>query len=348
MRVAIAILSWNGKVLLEKFLPDVIKHSPAYAEVYVIDNASSDDSVKFIASNFTSVKVVQNIDNYGFAKGYNEGLKKITQIDAFGEADYFVLLNSDVQVTKNWIEPIIALKESDKRIAACQPKLLNYNVQDEFEYAGGGGGFIDKWGYPFCRGRIFNSFEKDTDQYNDTREIFWASGACLFIRSKNYFEAGGFDEDFFAHMEEIDLCWRIRNLGHKIMYCPNAVVFHIGAGTLAKANPKKTFYNFRNNLLLLCKNHAPEYFLLKFILRGSLDGLAGMKFLFSGDVADFFAVIKAHFSFYSMFFKTMKKRKTIQKKIKHYTTGCVYRGSIVWEYFVKGKRKFSELDEKLF
>lgn len=341
MRAAIAILNWNGKILLEEFLPDVIKHSPAYADVYVIDNASSDDSIKFIASNFTSVKIIQNGNNYGFAKGYNEGLKMIS-------ADYFVLLNSDVQATKNWMEPVISLMESDKNIAACQPKLLNYNVRDEFEYAGGAGGFIDKYGYPFCRGRIFNSFEKDNGQYNDMREIFWASGACLFIRSKNYFEAGGMDEDFFAHMEEIDLCWRLRNLGYKIMYCPDAAVYHTGAGTLAKLNPQKTFYNFRNNLLLLCKNHAPEYFLLKFVLRGGLDGLAAMKFLFSGDAAHFLAVIKAHFSFYFLFFRMMKKRKAIQKNIKQYTRGCVYRGSIVWEYFVNRKRKFSELNRNLF
>ncbi|MEK6614661.1 MAG: glycosyltransferase family 2 protein [Bacteroidota bacterium] len=341
MRVAIAILNWNGKALLEKFLPDVIKHSPDYADVYVIDNNSSDDSVEFIASNFTSVKIIQNADNYGFSKGYNEGLKKVS-------ADYFVLLNSDIQVTQNWIDRIIALMETDTTIAACQPKLLNYNVRDEFEYAGGAGGFIDKWGYPFCRGRIFDSFEKDTDQYNDTREIFWASGACLFIRSTVYNEAGGLDEDFFAHMEEIDLCWRIRNLGYKIIYCPDAVVYHVGAGTLAKRNPQKTFYNFRNNLLMLCKNHAPGFFGMKLIFRGVLDGMAAFKFLLSGDANHFFAVLRAHISFYSMLGKMLKKRKTIQKKIKRYSISCVYRRSIVWEYFVKKKKKFSELNRKLF
>ncbi|MFH1004044.1 MAG: glycosyltransferase [Bacteroidota bacterium] len=341
IKIAIAILNWNGKFLLEKFLPDVISNIPDFAEVYVIDNASSDNSINLLKNNFPTVKIILNTSNFGFAKGYNEGLKNIN-------ADYFVLLNSDVQVTQNWIQPIISMLDADKNIAACQPKLLNYNVRNEFEYAGGGGGFIDKWGYPFCRGRIFNSYEKDTGQYNDAREIFWASGACLFIRSKNYFEAGGLDEDFFAHMEEIDLCWRIRNLGFKIFYCPQSVVYHVGAGTLTKANPKKTFYNFRNNLLLMYKNHASEFFYLKFILRGSLDGLAGIKFLLSGDIAHFFAVIKAHFSFYSLFGKTIKKRKVIQKNIKRYTTSCVYRGSIVWEYFVKKKKMFSELEEKLF
>lgn len=341
MRVAIAILNWNGKALLEKFLPDVIKHSQGVAEVYVIDNNSSDGSVQLISESFTSVKIVQNVDNYGFAKGYNEGLKHIS-------ADYFVLLNSDVEVTGNWIRPVVDLMESDATIAACQPKLLNYNIRDEFEYAGGAGGFIDKLGYPFCRGRLFDSFEKDKGQYNDTREIFWASGACMFIRSKNFFEAGGFDEDFFAHMEEIDLCWRIRNLGFKIMYCPQSTVYHVGAGTLSKMNPQKTFYNFRNNLLLLCKNHAPEYFYSKFLLRGVLDGLAGFKFLLSGQVSHIIAIIRAHFSFYALFFKMMGKRKAIQRNIKHYATSCVYRGSIVWQYFANGKKKFSELDQKLF
>lgn len=341
MRVAIAILNWNGRALLEKFLPDVVKHSAGVADVYVIDNNSTDESLKLLTSSFTSVKIIQNTENHGFAKGYNEGLKHIV-------ADCFVLLNSDVQVTENWIKPVVALFESDASIVACQPKLLNYNVRDEFEYAGGGGGYIDKWGYPFCRGRIFDSFEKDLGQYNDLREIFWASGACLFIRAKNFFDAGGFDEDFFAHMEEIDLCWRIRNLGFKVMYCPQSTVYHVGAGTLAKMNPRKTFYNFRNNLLLLGKNHAPEYFLIKFLLRGSLDGLAGFKFLFSGQISHFFAVLQAHFSFYSMLPATMRKRRVIQKNIKRYATHCVYRGSVVWEYFAKGKRKFSELDRKLF
>ena len=341
MRVAVAILNWNGKILLEKFLPDVIKNSPAYCEVYLIDNASSDNSVKMTSSQFTSIKIVQNADNYGFANGYNEGLKRI-------DADYFVLLNSDVQVTKNWMEPIINLMESDKNIAACQPKLLNYNLREEFEYAGGAGGFIDKYGYPFCRGRIFNSFEKDNGQYNDIREIFWASGACLFIRSKNYFEAGGLDEDFFAHMEEIDLCWRMKNMGYKVMYCPHSRVYHIGGGTLSKISSVKTFLNFRNNLILLCKNHAAEYFRIKILFRMKMDILAGLKFLFSGDFSHFAAVLKAHMSFFFSIRRTLKKRRVMQKRILHYTSSAIYKKSIVWDYFAEGKKKFSELDESLF
>jgi hypothetical protein len=338
MHVAIVILNWNGKKLLEKFLPTILHNLPSYADVYVIDNASSDDSVNFILTNFPSVRIVFNQCNFGFAKGYNEGLKKIN-------ADYFVLLNSDVEVTANWIEPIISLMEKDMTIAACQPKLLNYNVRDEFEYAGGAGGFIDKFGYPFCRGRIFNSFEKDKGQYDDTREIFWASGACLFIRAEKYFEVGGLDEDFFAHQEEIDLCWRLRNMGYKIMYCSDSKVYHIGAGTLAKVNPQKTFFNFRNNLLLLCKNHATKFFFTKLFLRGILDGIAALKFLFSGNLLHSFAVVKAHFSFYSLLPKMLRKRKELRKNIKPCPSsdGCVYNGSIVWQYFARGKRKFSEL-----
>mgnify|MGYP000923795743 CR=1 FL=1 len=341
MKIAIVILNWNGKQLLEKFIPTVLQHSKNVATIYVIDNASTDRSISILTEKFPDVKIVQNSENGGYARGYNEGLKKIA-------ADYFVLLNSDVEVTYNWMQPIISLMEADRSIAACQPKILNYNVRDEFEYAGGGGGFIDKWGYPFCRGRVFNSFEKDHGQYDDTREVFWASGACLFIRSNIFLETGGFDEDFFAHMEEIDLCWRIRNLGYKIYYCADSAIYHVGAGTLSKMNPKKTFYNFRNNLLLLCKNHAPEYFYFKLFLRICLDGVAGLRFIVSGEFAHCIAVIKAHFSFYALFKQTLRKRNAIRGQIVRYADNGVYRGSIVWDYFVRGKSKFSDIREDLF
>lgn len=341
MKIAIVILNWNGKQLLEKFIPTVLQHSKNVATIYVIDNASTDRSISILTEKFPDVKIVQNSENGGYARGYNEGLKKIA-------ADYFVLLNSDVEVTYNWMQPIISLMEADRSIAACQPKILNYNVRDEFEYAGGGGGFIDKWGYPFCRGRVFNSFEKDHGQYDDTREVFWASGACLFIRSNIFLETGGFDEDFFAHMEEIDLCWRIRNLGYKIYYCADSAIYHVGAGTLSKMNPKKTFYNFRNNLLLLCKNHAPEYFYFKLFLRICLDGVAGLRFIVSGEFAHCIAVIKAHFSFYALFKQTLRKRNAIRGQIVRYADNGVYRGSIVWDYFVRGKSKFSDIRADLF
>ncbi|HEY4800783.1 MAG TPA: glycosyltransferase family 2 protein [Bacteroidia bacterium] len=341
MTVAIAILNWNGKSLLEKFLPDVIKFSPDFAKIYVVDNASADDSVYFLKKNFSSVTVLQNKENSGFAGGYNEGLKNIS-------ADYFILLNSDVQVTPNWIEPVIALMESDNKIAACQPKLLNYNKREEFEYAGGAGGFIDKYGYPFCRGRIFNSFEKDSGQYNDVHEVFWASGACLFIRAKNFFEAGGLDEDFFAHMEEIDLCWRMKNMGYKVMFCPDSKVYHVGGGTLSKISANKTFLNFRNNLILLCKNHAQEYFRVKMFLRLVLDGIAGAKFLLSGQLLHCIAVARAHWNFFFTIQRTIKKRRAMQKRISNYTSSAIYRKSIVMEYYLRRKRKFSELEMDLF
>jgi GT2 family glycosyltransferase len=341
MNIAVVILNWNGKELLEKFLPSVIAHSEKVATIYVVDNASSDASNEMLRAKFPQVNVIVNSTNGGYAKGYNEGLKKIT-------ANYFILLNSDVEVTPNWINPVVELMEANPEIAACQPKILNYIVRDEFEYAGGGGGFIDKWGYPFCRGRIFNSFEKDVAQYDDNKEIFWASGACLFVRSNVYAQAGGLDEDFFAHMEEIDLCWRIRNLGYKIYFSYQSVVYHVGAGTLAKTNPQKTYYNFRNNLLLLFKNHAIEYFYSKLFLRMCLDGVAAAKFLFSGQPFHGIAVIKAHISFYFLFTNIKQKRTLIQKQIVRYASTGVYNGSIVWDYFVKRKKKFSELNDRLF
>lgn len=341
MQVAIAILNWNGKNFLEKFLPDVIKHSSEFADIYVIDNGSTDDSIDFLNKNLPDVKQILLNQNFGYAKGYNEGLKKI-------EAEYFVLLNSDIQVTCGWIEPILSLMENDKTIAACQPKLLNYNVRNEFEYAGGAGGFIDKYGYPFCRGRIFNFYEKDCGQYNDTCEIFWASGACLFVRSSAFYHAGQLDEDFFAHMEEIDLCWRMKNLGYKIMYCSESVVYHIGGGTLSMLSPRKTQLNFRNNLILLCKNHAPEYFLLKMLFRLVLDAIAGFRFILNAQITHFIAVVFAHFSFYSTLRRTIQKRNRMKKKISVYSTSAVYRKSIVWDYFVGRKRRFSELDKNAF
>ena len=253
MKVAVVILNWNGKSFLEKFLPSVFACNSSYAEIIVADNASTDDSVSFLKSKYPQIKIIQNSSNGGFAKGYNDALKLV-------EAEYYVLLNSDVEVTPNWIDSVIQLMDTDKSIAACQPKIRAFDDKKSFEYAGAGGGFIDKYGYPFCRGRILDTLEEDKGQYNDVREVFWATGACLFVRSECYHKVNGFDEDFFAHMEEIDLCWRLKNLGYKIMYSPNSTVFHVGGGTLNKTSPKKTYLNFRNNLILLCKNHPPKYF----------------------------------------------------------------------------------------
>jgi len=339
-KVAVVILNWNGKNFLAKFLPNVLANSKS-AEVIIADNASTDGSIDFLKTNFPTVSIIENTTNGGFAKGYNDALKKI-------KAEYYVLLNSDVEVTAGWIEPVIQLMDSDKSIAACQPKLISYHNKNQFEYAGAAGGFIDKYGYPFCRGRIFDSFENDYGQYNNNCEVHWATGACLFIRSDLFYKAGGFDEDFFAHMEEIDLCWRLKNYGYKIMFCAQSTVYHVGAGTLAKNSPQKTYLNFRNNLILLCKNHAHQFFWIKLFLRMHMDGIAGVKFLLSGDVTHLFAVLKAHYSFYFSFSKTLKKRKQLKNEVKMYSTSAIYNRSIVVDYFIRGKRCFSELPESGF
>ncbi|MFI5148557.1 MAG: glycosyltransferase family 2 protein [Bacteroidia bacterium] len=339
-KTAVVILNWNGKDFLSRFLPGIIAYS-GRADIVVADNASTDGSVEMVRAAFPSVCIVQNETNGGFAKGYNDALRKI-------KADYYVLLNSDVEVTPGWLDPMLRLMESEPGIVACQPKILDFKERSRFEYAGAAGGFIDKFGYPFCRGRIFHSFEQDQHQYDDSREIFWATGACLLIRADAYHAQQGLDEDFFAHMEEIDLCWRLKNQGYKIMYCASSSVYHMGGGTLSRLSPRKTYLNFRNNLILLCKNHAPEHFTIKLMIRMHLDGIAGLKFLASGDISHFFAVIRAHCSFYYTLPKTMRKRRALKKQTCVYATTAIYRKSIVFDYFLRGKKKFSALNERLF
>ncbi|MCX6297299.1 MAG: glycosyltransferase family 2 protein [Bacteroidetes bacterium] len=339
MKVAVVILNWNGKNFLEKFLPSVFACNSPYSEIIVADNASTDDSISFLKSNYPQVRIIQNSQNGGFAKGYNDALELV-------DAKYYVLLNSDVEVTPGWIDGVINLMDTDKSIAACQPKIKAYDNKKMFEYAGAAGGFIDKYGYPFCRGRILDTLEEDNGQYDDVREVFWATGACLFVRAELYHGVKGFDEDFFAHMEEIDLCWRLKNLGYKVMYCPNSTVYHVGGGTLNKTSSTKTFLNFRNNLVLLCKNHPPQYFFIKLFWRMILDGVAGLKFLVSGQFSHFFAVIKAHFNFYGSIGKTLRKRKALKANINTYTTTAVYLHSIVSDYYVRGMKTFKEIDLK--
>ena len=329
MKLAIVILNWNGKKLLEQFLPPVIAHSKE-ATVYVADNASTDDSVSYVKSEFPSVKIIQNKVNGGYSKGYNDTLKRI-------EADIFCLLNSDVEVAENWLTPIMDVFEKESNTAIIQPKILDFNKKDSFEYAGAGGGFIDKYGYPFCRGRIFNTIEKDLGQYNDTTEIFWASGACLFIRSKIFNELKGLDERFFAHMEEIDLCWRAKNMGYSIKYVGNSEIYHVGGATLKNTNPQKTYLNFRNSLFALTKNAKGNLFEL-IMVRLILDGIASLNFLFELRPTHVFAIIKAHFSFYYHFLSFYKERQTIKHKIKHYQTS-----SIVFDYFISRKNKYKSL-----
>jgi GT2 family glycosyltransferase len=337
MRVAVVILNWNGKKFLEKFLPSLLENSSNIAEIIVADNASSDGSVEYLKSNFPAVRIVQHKQNYGFAKGYNLALAQV-------EADYFILLNSDIAVTPNWIQPVIDLMESDISIGACQPKIRSYEEPHKFEYAGAAGGYIDKYGYPFCRGRMFLSIEEDKGQYNDTIEIFWATGACMFVRANLFQKFGGLDEDFFAHMEEIDFCWRLKNEGYKIMYCSASVVYHIGGGTLPKASWRKTYLNFRNNCILLYKNLPDNLLIEVFAKRLILDGIAATKFLITAGFKDFFAVSKAHFSFYRSISKTRQKRK----KLKQGQVKNIYQKNIVFEYYLRGKKKFTDLDPKRF
>lgn len=337
MRTAVVILNWNGRKYLEQFLLPLIQYSNGEAEIIVADNASNDDSITFLEINFPSIRIIRNPSNEGFARGYNLALKQV-------EADYYILLNSDIEVTPDWIHPVIDMMEKDPSIAACQPKIRSYIDRSKFEYAGAAGGFIDKYGYPFCRGRMFQSLEEDLGQYDDAIEIFWATGACMFVRADLFHQAGGLDEDFFAHMEEIDLCWRLKNSGYKIMYCPQSVVYHIGGGTLPKISWRKTYYNFRNNFSLLYKNLPDNLVIEVFAKRFILDGIAALKFLFTAGFKDFWAIYKAHISFYSTLSKTKAKRKLL----KHAPLHKVYRKNIVFEYFLRNKKKFTDLDPKNF
>lgn len=334
-KVSIVILNYNTRYFLEKFLPGVLATDYENFEVVLADNASVDGSVEYVKNNFPSVSIITLTENYGFAGGYNRALAQI-------EADYFVLLNSDVQVPENWLKPLVALAESNSNIAAVQPKLLDYKDKTKFEYAGGSGGFIDKYGYPFCRGRWFNYLETDQQQYNDAREIFWATGACFLIKSDCWKEMGGLDEDFFAHMEEIDLCWRLKNRGYKIMVCPQSEVYHVGGGTLPVGNPRKTYLNFRNGLFLLCKNLHGSVLWKTLFIRFILDGLAGIKFLTEFKFKEIGAILKAHITFYSKMRYWLNKRKQVPVQSKNLTG--MYQKSMVFDFYLRGKRKFSETD----
>ena len=329
MKIAVVILNWNGIFLLEKFLPSVVQNSPE-ATIYVADNASTDASISFIKTFFPSIKILKNESNLGFANGYNEALKSV-------DADLYALVNSDIEVTENWLKPIIQTFENEPKTAIVQPKILDYKRKEYFEYAGAAGGFIDQYGYPYCRGRIFDTVEKDNGQYNDDTEIFWASGACFFIRSTVYKELGGFDGEFFAHQEEIDLCWRAINEGHVIKYNPQSVVFHVGGATLQQGNPKKTFLNFRNSLLMLTKNLPKEKMFTILISRMLLDGVAAFQFLVKGKPKHFLAVLKAHLSFYGFFNAYYKKRNKFQ------TPQYYNLKSIVYCYYVNKISVFNEL-----
>lgn len=337
LKTAVVILNWNGKKFLERFLPGVIKNSKDTAEIIIADNASSDDSLLYLERNHPGIRIIRLEKNHGFASGYNLALKQI-------EADYYILLNSDIEVTENWINPVIELMESERSVAACQPKIRSYNDPARFEYAGAAGGFIDKYGYPFCQGRLFQSLENDDGQYDRAREIFWATGACMFVRADVFHKLGGFDDDFFAHMEEIDFCWRAKNQGYKIMYCPDSTIFHIGGGTLPKNNSRKTYLNIRNNIIMLFKNLEPDRLVRVLAARIVLDYIAAFKFLVDGGFRDMLAVIKAHFYFWRNLSRLRQKRE----KIPHLKVSQIYWGNVVLQHYLQRKKSFRQLDPGRF
>lgn len=334
--VAVVILNYNGQKFLKQFLPGVLTYLPDYAKVIVIDNNSSDQSINILKNDFPEVELIILEENTGFTGGYNNGLQKV-------QAKYYVLLNSDIEIKSSWIEPIYELMESDEQIAICQPKILDQKKNDSFEYAGAAGGYIDYLGYPFCRGRVFQELETDDGQYNDIHDIFWCTGAAMFVRAEVYHELGGLDSDFFAHMEEIDFCWRTQLSGRKIKYVGQSAVYHVGGGTLPKNNPRKAYLNFRNNLVMLVKNWPRKWLFTKLFWRLCLDGIAGVKFFVEGDFQQTKAVIQAHFYIYRNWRSIWRKRRNnpFPKDALPETT---YSKSIVWQHYVKGKSKFSELD----
>lgn len=333
-RTAIVILNYNGERLLEQFLPSVVEHATG-AAVVVADNASTDRSVSWVKENYPQVRLITLDQNYGFCGGYNRALRRV-------DADYYLLLNSDIEVTPGWLEPLVKLLDTRADVAAVQPKILSYHQRGKFEHAGAGGGYIDSLGYPFCRGRIFDSVETDTGQYDDDRPVFWSSGACMLIRARSFHQFGGFDEDYFAHMEEIDLCWKLHRDNQRVMYCGSSVIYHVGAGTLAYGSPRKVYLNFRNGLSLLFKHFSPGQLALRMPIRVVLDGLAAMRFLFAGEWSNGAAVARAHVDFFYNIGREIRKRRAIQSVYPRYSREGIRSGSIVFDYFVRGKKAFDD------
>ncbi len=328
--VAVVILNWNGRAFLEEFLHTVIKHTHAGVPIVVADNASADDSLEWLARQHPDIRVIEFDSNHGFAGGYNLALEKVA-------SEYYVLLNSDIEVTAGWLDPLLSYMNQHPEVAACQPKILSHTDPSCFEYAGASGGFLDVLGYPFCRGRVFDLIEKDEGQYNLPIDVFWATGACLMIRSAAFFDAGGFDSRFFAHMEEIDLCWRLQLKGHRIGVVPQSAIFHVGGGTLPRTSPRKTFLNFRNSLYLIAKNLPSRFFYFLLPIRLGLDSMAALKFLFTGYRKDAMAVFKAYVAFFRLMIPLRKECNARQ------LPALLYRRSIVLDYFLLGKKRFSEL-----
>lgn len=335
MKVAVVILNYNGAPMLAKFLPLVTEHSLG-AEIVVADNASTDDSVAVVNKYFPTVRVVQLDKNYGYAGGYNKALEQVN-------AEYYMLLNSDVEVTAGWLEPLLSFMEQHPTAVACQPKVLSYTRRGHFEYAGASGGFIERYGYPYCRGRLFDTIEEDRGQYNDICRVFWATGAAMMVRSRAFWAAGGFDAGFFAHMEEVDLCWRMLARGGEIYVMPQSTVYHVGGATLNKSNPKKTYLNFRNNLLMLYKNLPADELHSVMTVRAVLDYVASLKFLLTGGWGDFKAVLRARRDYKCLRdgYKSVREQNlasTVVPDVKERT-----RFSLLWQYYVKGKKRFSQI-----
>lgn len=341
-RVAIVLLNWNGQQWLEKFLPTMMLFNEG-ATIILADNQSSDNSVAYVEKNFMNVQIIRNNKNYGFAGGYNLALTKIQE-----DFDYYAIVNTDIEVTENWLLPLINFLDAHPKAFSVQPKILSQSNKNYFEYAGAAGGFIDKNYYPFCRGRIFNTLEEDHGQYDFSKEVFWTSGACMVMNAKRFHAIGGFDDDFFAHMEEIDLCWRAKNMGWSCHVQPLAKVYHVGGGTLNYESPKKTFLNFRNSLMMIHKNH-PRPLFFKIFLRLCLDGIAGIMFMLKGKPKHCFAIIKSHFAYYSELSSLSAKRKNIQASRKNTILNIgLYKGSILTAYFFENKKKYDQLDQKKF
>ena len=338
MKLSIVILNWNGIRHLRRFLPSLVKYSAGEQfEIIVADNHSDDGSCGLVEKEFPGVKILRLDQNYGFAEGYNQALKN-------NLAEYILLLNSDVEVTENWLTPMLKIMDDHPSVGVCQPKILSLNQPEKFEYAGASGGFIDQFGYPFCRGRLVNFQENDLGQYDSPISVFWASGAAMLVRGKLWHELGGFDADFWAHMEEIDLCWRLKNRGYKVVVCPGSKVYHLGGGTLAYGNPQKIYLNFRNNLFLLFKNLPKGKMCTTLFLRMILDGVAAMQFLVTGQFKAFAKVLEAHRDFYKSLGKLRLKRKNLLAKTNNAKHPEIYKGSLIFDFFIAKRRKFSSLN----